>query len=177
MRLSMKTDYALRVLFTLVEHFGEGPIPIRELARRNNVPKRFLEHIMLELKQQGWARSIAGNRGGYVLAKRAEKITLGEVVRHFDGVLAPIGCVSITHYERCDQEPVCRFRRMLLEIRNHTARVMDRATLASVFRGKPVSAGELLGEGWFAPPARGTEGRTIEEVVFPEATTSRGTRR
>jgi Rrf2 family protein len=146
MKLSMKTDYALRVLFTLVEHHGQGPIPIRELARRNDVPKRFLEHIMLDLKQQGWARSVAGNRGGYELARKPEKITLGEVVRHFDGILAPIGCVSIAHYERCGQEPVCRFRRILLEIRNQTARIMDRATLASVIARQPVTPEELLNE-------------------------------
>ncbi len=144
MKLSMKTDYALRVLFTLVEHHGQGPIPIRELARRNDVPKRFLEHIMLDLKEQGWVKSEAGSRGGYVLARKPQKITLGEVVRHFDGILAPIGCVSITHYERCGQEPVCRFRRVLLEIRNYTARVMDKATLASVFAGRPVSREEIM---------------------------------
>ena len=72
MKLSMKTDYALRVLGTLVEHHGQGPIPIRELARRNEVPKPFLEHIMLELKEQGWVESRAGSRGGYVLARRPE---------------------------------------------------------------------------------------------------------
>lgn len=153
MKLSMKTDYAMRVFFTLVEHKGQGPIPIRELARRNDVPKRFLEHIMLELKQQGWVRSVAGNRGGYILAKDPGKITLGEVVRYFDGVVAPVGCVSTTNYERCSQEPVCRFRRVLLEIRNYTARIMDKATLASVFSGEPVSKEEFLGEDIFGKKA------------------------
>jgi Rrf2 family protein len=142
----MRTDYALRVLFTLVEHYGQGPIPIRELARRNDVPKPFLEHIMLDLKEQGWVRSVAGTRGGYVLARKPEKITLGEIVRHFDGILAPIGCVSIAHYERCGQEPVCRFRRTLLEVRNFTARIMDRATLATVYAREPVTPEELLRE-------------------------------
>ena len=64
MRVSKKTDYALRALFTLVDHFGGAPIPIRELARRNDVPKRFLEQIMLDLKAQGWVSSVAGIRGG-----------------------------------------------------------------------------------------------------------------
>ena len=93
MRVSKKTDYALRTLFTLVDHFGGAPIPIRELARRNDVPKRFLEQIMLDLKAQGWVDSTAGIRGGYVLAKSPAKITMGDVVRHFDGILAPIDCV------------------------------------------------------------------------------------
>src|SRR5450631_3493832 len=103
MWVSKKTDYALRVLFTLVDHYGGAPIPIRELARRNDVPKRFLEQIMLDLKGQGWVDSLAGVRGGYVLAKRPDKIALGEVVRHFDGILAPIACFSVTGYERCSQ--------------------------------------------------------------------------
>src|SRR5476649_2187138 len=90
MWVSKKTDYALRALFTLVDHFGGIPIPIRELARRNDVPKRFLEQIMLDLKTQGGVSSVAGIRGGYVLAKTPAKITMGEVVRHFDGILAPI---------------------------------------------------------------------------------------
>lgn len=144
MKVSMKTDYALRVLFTLVEYEGRGPIPIRELARRNDVPKKFLEHIMLDLKAQGWVDSLAGKSGGYVLAKRPEKITLGQVVRHFDGLLAPISCVSANFYERCSQEPVCRFRRVFLEIRNLTARLMDQATLAGVYAGKPVSKAEVF---------------------------------
>ncbi len=152
MRISKKTDYALRALFTLVDHFGGAPIPIRELARRNDVPKRFLEQIMLDLKAQGWVRSEAGIRGGYVLARKPEKITMGEVVRYFDGILAPIGCVSVTGYQRCSQEPVCKFRRIFLDARNYVAGAMDRATLADVAKSAPVtkrevSAGFIGGEG------------------------------
>lgn len=146
MKLSMKTDYALRVLFTLVEHHGRGPIPIRELARRNEVPKRFLEHIMLDMKSQGWVESIPGKLGGYVLAKSPEKITMGQVIRYFDGILAPINCVSTSHYERCPQEPVCRFRRVLLEVRNLTSHLMDRSTLATIFLGKPVTREEVFND-------------------------------
>lgn len=143
MYVSMKTDYALRALFTLVEHYKGTPIPIRELARRNYVPKRFLEQIMLALKAEGWVDSLPGVRGGYVLAKDPSKITMGEVVRHFDGILAPIACVSVSGYKRCSQEPVCRFRRVFFDIRNYVAGVMDRATLAEVARGAPVSRREV----------------------------------
>ncbi|MGD1088093.1 MAG: Rrf2 family transcriptional regulator [Verrucomicrobiota bacterium] len=152
MRVSKKTDYALRALFTLVDHYHGAPIPIRELARRNDVPKRFLEHIMLALKAQGWVDSMAGIRGGYFLTKSPDKITMGEVVRHFDGILAPIDCVSVTGYKRCSQESVCRFRRVFLDARNYVANVMDRATLMEVAKGLPVSkreisAGFISGEG------------------------------
>ena len=141
----MRTDYALRALFTLVEHHGGKPIPINELARRNDSPKRFLEHIMLDLKARGWVESMAGKRGGYMLARNPARITLGEVVRHFDGYLAPIACVSVTDYKRCSQEPVCRFRRVMLEARNVVARLMDSATLADVMRGAPVASNEIQG--------------------------------
>lgn len=143
MWVSKKSDYALRALFTLVDHFDGSPIPIRELARRNDVPKRFLEQIMLDLKAQGWVNSVAGIRGGYVLAKNPSRITMGEVVRHFDGILAPINCVSVNGYERCSQEPVCRFRRVFLDVRNYVAGLMDKATLAEVAKGSPVSKREV----------------------------------
>ncbi len=157
MKLSMKSDYALRAILTLVDSHEAGPrgigpkakavpapVPIRELARRNDVPKKFLEHIMLELKSQGWVRSVPGTRGGYILAKSPDQITMGQIVRHFDGLLAPIACVSASHYVRCSQEPVCRFRRVLLEIRNYTVSMMDRATLASIAAGNPVTEQEVF---------------------------------
>jgi len=144
MQLSKKTDYALRVLFTLAEHYGRGPIPIRELARRNDVPKRFLEHILLDCKSQNWVDSSAGKEGGYFLAKEPSKISMGEVVRFFDGFLAPIPCVSIKNYIPCTQESVCRFRRLLLEIRNYVAKLMDQASLAKVMLNAPVLPSELL---------------------------------
>lgn len=152
MRISKKTDYALRALFTLVDHYGGAPIPIRELARRNDAPKRFLEQIMLALKSQGWVDSSAGIRGGYFLSKSPAKITMGEVVRHFDGILAPIDCVSVTGYQRCSQESLCRFRRIFYDARNYVAGLMDKTTLADVAKRLPVSrqeisAGFIGGEG------------------------------
>ena len=153
MRVSKKADYALRALFTLVDHFGSGPIPIRELSRRNDVPKKFLEQIMLAMKKRGWVDSVAGLRGGYVLAKEPKRITMGEVVRHFDGILAPISCVSVNGYERCSQEPLCRFRRVFLNVRNYVASLLDHATLADVAQGAPVARPEV-----FTPQFTGGEG-------------------
>lgn len=144
MKLSRKTDYALRVLFTLVDRHGGGPVSMNELAKKNDVPKRFLEHIMLDLKKQGWVASSPGRNGGYILARSPETITMGQVVRYFDGLLAPIGCVSVTHNEPCSQAASCRFRRVLLEVRNLTAAYMDNATLASVATNPPVSVQEIF---------------------------------
>lgn len=140
----MKSDYALRALFTLVERFGENAVSIRELAEKNDIPKRYLEQIMLELKTKGWVKSVAGREGGYMLAKAPEQITMGQVIRHFDEVLAPIACVSASHYKQCSQELSCRFRRILLQVRNHTAQLLDRSTLASVFSEPPVDKKEVF---------------------------------
>jgi Rrf2 family protein len=153
MKLSRKSDYALRALMSLVAQHGKGPISVRELAQRNDVSRKFLENIMLEMKAQGWVVSVAGRDGGFALARSPEEITMGQVVRHFDGILAPIACVSTTHYESCTQEGSCRFRRVLLDIRNYIAKVMDAATLGSVFAGEIVrreevfSPGMIYGEG------------------------------
>ncbi len=144
MKLSRKADYALRVLFALVDRQGQGPISMNELAKKNDVPKRFLEHIMLDLKAKGWVASSPGRTVGYVLAQAPERITLGQVVRHFDGILAPVGCVSISNFENCSQSGNCRFRRVLLEIRNLTASHMDNATLAQVARNDPVTDREVF---------------------------------
>jgi Rrf2 family protein len=144
MKLSKKADYALRALFALVDRYGLGPISMNELAKNNDVPKRFLEHIMLDLKSQGWVASTPGRNGGYVLAQSPERITMGQVVRHFDGVVAPIGCVSLLNYEPCSQSATCRFRRVLLEVRNMTAKYLDNATLAAVARNKPVLDQEVF---------------------------------
>lgn len=144
MKVSKRTDYALRVLFTLIEQEGGAPISIRELAERNLIPKRFLEHIMLDLKSQGWVNSVAGKHGGYVLARPASEITMGQVVRHFDGLIAPLNCVSMSNYEPCVLEATCRFRRVFLQIRNETTRYMDSATLASVYAQPYVSSQEVF---------------------------------
>jgi Rrf2 family protein len=144
MKVSKKSDYALRVLFFLVENYGQGPVSIRELALHNDVPKRFLEHILLDLKGMGCVDSTPGKYGGYFLAKSPDEIWMGQIVRRFDNILAPINCVSVAHYEPCSQEAHCRFRRVFLQIRNDTARMMDNATLASVYAGKPVLPQEVF---------------------------------
>lgn len=144
MKISKKSDYALRVLMTLVEHYGSEPISIRELASQNAVPKRFLEHIMLDLKSQGWVSSLSGKTGGYMLAQKPDEISMGQIVRYFDGLLAPINCVSVNQYEHCSQEAVCRFRRVFLDARNETARLMDNTTLSAAFRGEPVRRQEVF---------------------------------
>jgi len=146
MKLSSRTDYALRALFTLVECDEQELVSTRKLAERNDIPKKFLEQILMEMKQQGWIESVTGKHGGYRLGRPAGEITMGEVIRHFDGSLAPIGCVSSTQYKCCSQEAVCRFRRLFLDARNYVTKSMDAATLESVFKAEPVTREEVFSE-------------------------------
>jgi DNA-binding IscR family transcriptional regulator len=96
----------------------------------------------VSLKTQGWVDSFPGVHGGYFLAKQPSQITMGEILRHFDGIMAPIDCVSVNGYQRCSQESVCRFRRVFLDARNYVANLMDRATLAEV----PITSDNSLKE-------------------------------
>lgn len=147
MKISKKTDYALRAMFTLAARGDDKrPVSIRDLARLNDIPRRFLVNIMQELREKGWVDSLPGRDGGYVLACDPARLTIGAVVRHFDGVLAPIGCVSVTCYEPCSQEPVCRFRRAFLQARNYTAQLIDGATIAATLEGRPVTQQEVFEE-------------------------------
>ncbi len=134
MRLSKRGEYGLRALQDLAAHYGEGPVPNRDLAARNNVPPRFLEQIMLTLKHGQIVRSQKGPRGGYYLARPPQQINLAEVVRLLDGPLAPISCVSETAYEPCgcpDME-ACGLRRVMREVRDVVAGMMERTTLADL---------------------------------------------
>ncbi len=146
MKLSNRTDYALRALMTLVECADKELVSTRRLAEQNDIPKKFLEQILVDLKSRGWIESVTGKHGGYRLAKASGEITMGEVIRHFDGNLAPIACVSSTNYKCCSQEPVCKFRRLLLDARNYVTGLMDRTTLEAVYKAKTVTKEEVFKE-------------------------------
>ena len=143
MQLSRRTDYALRALFTLVEHRNGRPVAIAQIAIRNEIPKRFLEQIMLELKRCGWVDSLPGRRGGYFLKNCPSEIRIGDGIRHFNGALAPVGCVSATDYRPCSQEARCRFRWLLLQVRNVVNGVIDSFSLEDVWRGASICEAEL----------------------------------
>jgi Rrf2 family protein len=148
MKLSMKSDYAFRVLFTLVEHYGQGPVSIRELAERNDVPKAFLEHIMLELKARGWVASQAGKHGGYTLARSPDKISMGEIVRHFDGLdeKESSGRDGRRGKKSKGYEASRKFRQVMREAHLRAVEIMDEATLTSIWAGRPVTRAELLAQ-------------------------------
>lgn len=134
MKLSKRGEYGLRALQDLARHYGGEPVPNKDLAERNNIPVRFLEQILLTLKHGRIVRSRKGPKGGYILARPPEEINLAEIVRLLDGPLAPIGCVSATAFEPCgcpDMEK-CGLRRVMREVRDVVAEMMERTTLADL---------------------------------------------
>jgi Rrf2 family protein len=134
MKLSKRGEYGLRALQDLAAHYGDGPVSNGDLAKRNNIPTRFLEQILLTLKHGQIVRSRKGPKGGYYLARPPHRINLAEVVRLLDGPLAPISCVSEIAYEPCgcpDME-ACGLRRVMKEIRDMVAEVMLNTTLADL---------------------------------------------
>jgi Rrf2 family protein len=134
MRLTKRGEYALRAMIHLgiAQELGRPMVQISEIAQKENIPIKFLESILVLLKEGGYLDSKRGKEGGYFIAKPQQTITIGEVVRHLDGPLAPIPCVSQNFYERCTcpDEAHCGLRMLMLDVRNAIASILDRYTLA-----------------------------------------------
>lgn len=132
MRLSKKTDYALRaLLYISIRHKG-GSVQVKEISSTEKLPTKFLENILLTLRKAGILHSRMGLRGGYSLARPPEQITLGEVIRVLDGTIAPMSCVSRVEYESCPAEIGCAIKSVMQDVRNAVARVLDDTTLADL---------------------------------------------
>ena len=138
MRLSKRGEYGLRAMISLANMLDanqQNPIiPIKEISRTENIPIKFLEQILLTLKNAGLLQSKMGFGGGYYLAKPPTEINLGQIVRILDGPLAPIRCVSQMAYEpcACPNEATCGLRMVMLDVRNAIANILDNTTLADV---------------------------------------------
>ena len=135
--LSKKSKYALRALLALARRPSEEPVLISELAEQEGIPKKFLELILLELKNNGILQSKKGRGGGYFLGRKPDAISLGEVIRVLDGPLAPLPCVSQTAYhtcEECGDEATCGIRAVMKDVRDATSDILDRESLADVLR-------------------------------------------
>ncbi len=137
--LSQKCKYALRALLMLAEARPDELVLVQEIAGRQNVPRKFLELILLELKRHGFVFSQRGRGGGYCLARPGDSITFGQVVRAIDGPLAPLPCASVSGYRRCadcSDERTCTIRKVMRSVRDAMADILDRTTLADANEGR-----------------------------------------
>lgn len=136
MKLSKRGEYALRTMINLgiAAKVSRPLVRVSELARAEDLPVKFLEQIMQQLREAGHIESERGKHGGYRLARKADQITIGAVVRLIDGRIAPIGCVSESAYEPCNCPDAehCGLRMLMLDVRNAITAILDRYTLADV---------------------------------------------
>ena len=136
MRLSKRSEYGIRALINIASREELEMARIAEIAEQEKISVKFLEQILLTLKNTGFLQSKPGRGGGYYLGKPATSILLGQIVRILDGPLAPIRCVSETAYESCGcpSEADCGLRLVMLDVRNAISDILDNTTLADVVR-------------------------------------------
>ncbi len=134
MRFSKKSEYGLRAMIELTQSFGKGLVQRKDLAERQGIPIGFLEMILLQLKNSGLVGSRRGVNGGVFLLKDPNEVTLGQIIRILDGPLAPIGCVSQTAFQKCEDCPYaetdsCPIQGIMLNVRNAISSILDHYTL------------------------------------------------
>jgi Rrf2 family protein len=137
MILSKKTRYAIVALTRLAREYGNGPVQIREIAEGEKIPQSFLENILLDLRKMGILGSKLGKAGGYFLIKKPGDVNLAEVVRHFEGTVALMYCVSERAYQPCEfckDEAICEIRKVFKEIRDTTFEILNRTTLETLIK-------------------------------------------
>jgi len=153
MKLSVRGEYALRALLVLArEYRDDAVVRIQEISEKQNIPKRFLEQILNDLKSAGIVESKRGVAGGYRLRRPPGRVNLAEVVRHIEGPLAPVSCVSEKFYEKCScpNEERCAIRSIMKETRDAIVAIMERVTLAELcdrslqLEQEPLSASDFV---------------------------------
>ncbi|NCO51982.1 MAG: Rrf2 family transcriptional regulator [Deltaproteobacteria bacterium] len=135
--LSKKTKYGLQALLILARDYGTGPLLIADLAEKEQIPKKFLELILLQLKNAGILGSRKGKGGGYFLAKDPAQITMGDAIRVLEGPLAPVPCVSESAYQKCDEcqdENSCGIHLVMKDVRDAMVEILDHASLKEVLQ-------------------------------------------
>src|SRR6266481_378434 len=134
MKLSLRGEYALRALLVLGLNYHQNVVRIQTISEQQNIPKRFLEQILNDLKSAGVVRSKRGVAGGYRLARKPEEITLASVVRHLEGALAPVSCVSERFYEKCScpDEARCPIRSVMKEVRDAVVNILEKLSVADL---------------------------------------------
>lgn len=136
--LSKKTQYAFHALIYLAEHSETGPVLISEIAEQKNISLKFLENILLELKNAGILGSKKGKGGGYYLLRPPKEIMLARIIRLLDGPIALLPCVSLNYYERCENcdEATCGLKEIMSKVRDATLKLLENKSLQDIVHKK-----------------------------------------
>jgi Rrf2 family protein len=142
MSVSSKCYYAIRAIYALSEYGSSEPMKIAQIAEKEQIPIRFLEVILSQLKGGGFVQSRRGAEGGYLLGRPADQITIGQVMRYVDGPIAPVDCVSQSRPKVCEFHGECHFFGFWGRVREAISSVVDRTTFADLVkenreRGRP----------------------------------------
>ena len=135
MKLTTKSEYACLALLDLSEHYEKGMIKTEDIAKRRNIPKKYLEHILLLLNKAGYVRSKRGTDGGYSLSKNPKDVSVAEIIRLMDGPLAPVESVSKYFYHKTPIEQSRALVKVMKDIRDYTSRILEHTTFASLLKG------------------------------------------
>jgi Rrf2 family protein len=138
--LSKKTKYAINALVYLAHEFNidkKNPVQISKIADSENIPRKFLEAILLDMRNAGYLGSRKGKTGGYYLLKSPDQINIADIMRLLDGPIALLPCVSLNYYEHCEEckdEATCGIRDVFVDVRIETVRMLKEATLESIMK-------------------------------------------
>ncbi len=135
--LSKKTQYSINAVIRLAKEYNKGPVLIKDISESENIPQKFLEAILLELKNIGIATSKKGKNGGYYLIKDPKDINLADIIRHFNGAIALLPCVTYKYYEKCihrKDEECCGLKKVIKEIRDKTVEILKDTSIADIIR-------------------------------------------
>ncbi|NIJ50996.1 RrF2 family transcriptional regulator [Dyadobacter arcticus] len=145
--ISKKAKYALKALKVLAEQYGKGPVLISYIAEKEKIPKKFLEAILLDLRNNGVLQSQKGKGGGYLLRVPPGEVNFSKVLRIIDGPIAPALCVSMFFYGRCDDckdEESCSLRTVLEKWRDANLEVLDKTTLNDLLQAETAERTDVL---------------------------------
>ncbi len=129
MKLSTKGRYGVRAMFDLVLHQGDGPIPLRSIAEREDISEHYLEQLIAVLRKAGIVNSVRGAHGGYLLAKAPQEITIGDIIRALEGPIAPSDCVLDREQDECGNSPDCVVKMIWKRVKDSIDDVLDSITL------------------------------------------------
>ena len=135
MKITYKGDYALKAILDLSYYYDSGEVvPINDISKRQNIPEKYLEQIMLILKRAGYIDSKRGIGGGFLLLKSPQNITIGEIVRLIEGPIEPIICGKEPHHASCGEEDECAFREVWVKVTKAISSIVDDVTFAGIMR-------------------------------------------
>ncbi|EKD38453.1 MAG: BadM/Rrf2 family transcriptional regulator [uncultured bacterium] len=143
MQISYKTDYSLKIILYLSGCYPDGTAHIKQIADAQDIPKKFLEQILLLLKKGGFVASKQGPRGGYFLTKDPAEIAVGDVIRFVEGPIHPISCIAPGAEESCSFASTCVFRDIWLDVETAIANVIDTISFSDLLEREKKKRGQV----------------------------------